>query len=94
MTDYKTIAESKNFIVLDQYTGEWQVNDSYQSELDLEHELVEDLQNQGYDYVAGLNTPEKMLANVREQLQALNKVTFQEGEWHRFVEQYLDKAQR
>ncbi|MGI9279652.1 MAG: HsdR family type I site-specific deoxyribonuclease [Endozoicomonas sp.] len=91
MTDYKTIAESKNFIVLDQYTGEWQVNDSYQSELDLEHELVEDLQNQGYDYVAGLNTPEKMLANVREQLQALNKVTFQEGEWHRFVEQYLDK---
>ncbi|WOG28147.1 type I restriction endonuclease subunit R [Endozoicomonas sp. 8E] len=91
MTDYKTIAESKNFIVLDQYTQEWQVKDSYQSETDLEHELIEDLQNQGYEYVAGLNTPEKMLANVREQLQALNNVRFQDGEWLRFVEQYLDR---
>ena len=25
MTDYKTIAELKNFIVLDKYTREWQV---------------------------------------------------------------------
>ena len=32
MIDYKTIAESKNFIVLDQYSKDWQVNDSYQSE--------------------------------------------------------------
>ncbi|WP_257291107.1 hypothetical protein [Endozoicomonas sp. ONNA1] len=49
INDYKTIAESKNFIVLDQYTQDWQVKDSYQSEADLEHELIEDLQNQGYD---------------------------------------------
>ncbi|ARM30740.1 DEAD/DEAH box helicase [Prosthecochloris sp. HL-130-GSB] len=32
-----------------------------------------------------------MLANVREQLQTLNKVQFSEGEWMRFVETYLDK---
>jgi type I restriction enzyme R subunit len=25
MSDYKTIAESKNFIVLDQYAPEWKV---------------------------------------------------------------------
>ncbi|WP_257281947.1 HsdR family type I site-specific deoxyribonuclease [Endozoicomonas sp. ISHI1] len=43
-----------------------------------------------YVYVAGLNTPEKMLVNVREQLQTLNNVRFQDGEWLRFVEQYLD----
>ena len=91
MSDYKTIAESNNFIVLDKYTMEWQVNESYQSEDDLEREFIEDLQNQGYEYVPGLNTPEKMLANVRLQLQALNKVQFSEGEWLRFVEEYLDK---
>src|SRR5690554_7150535 len=32
-----------------------------------------------------------MLANVRVQLQALNKVNFSESEWARFVETYLDK---
>ena len=54
MADYKTIAESKNFIVLDKYTPDYQVNESYQSENELERELIADLQNQGYEYVADL----------------------------------------
>ncbi len=91
MNDYKTIAESNTFIVLEQYTREWQVNESFQSEDDLEREFIEDLANQGYEYLPGLNTPEKMLANVREQLQTLNNMQFLEGEWLRFVEEYLDK---
>jgi type I restriction enzyme R subunit len=92
MVDYtKTIAESNNFIVLDKYTKEWQVAESYQSEYDLERELIEDLQNQGYEYMPNLTTPDKMLANVREQLQTLNKVQFLDAEWRRFVETYLDK---
>lgn len=92
MVNYtKPIAESNRFIVLDKYTREWEVKESYQSEGDLERELIEDLQHQGYEYLPNLNTPEKMLANVREQLQALNKVEFSEGEWLRFVEEYLDR---
>lgn len=92
MSDYKTIAESKNFIVLDKYTKEWQVNESYQSESELERELVQDLRHQGYEYVPGLSTPEALLANVRVQLQALNNVAFSDAEWQRFVESWLDKA--
>jgi len=91
MIDYKAIAESKNFIVLDQYTQEWKVAESYQSESDLEREFIQDLQNQGYEYLPGLNTPEALLANVRLQLQALNNVEFSNGEWLRFVETWLDK---
>lgn len=91
MTDYKTIAESKNFIILDKYSKEWQVAEGYQSEADLEHELVQDLQGQGYDYLPDLRTPEKMLANVRIQLQTLNDVQFSDSEWQRFVESFLDK---
>ncbi|PJZ65485.1 DEAD/DEAH box helicase [Leptospira wolffii] len=91
MHEYKTVAESKNFIVLDKYTREWQTKESYQSEVDLESELIQDLQNQGYDFLPSLNTPEKMLANVRIQLQALNNVHFSEIEWSRFVEIYLDR---
>ena len=74
MTDYKTIAESKNFIVLDKYTAEWKAAEGYQTEEALERELIQDLVNQGYEFVPGLNAPEKLLANVRVQLQALNNV--------------------
>jgi len=91
MTNYKTIAESNNFIVLDKYTKDWQVCESYQTEANLEREFIQDLQNQGYAYLPDLHMPEQMLANVRVQLQTLNNVQFSEGEWLRFVEEYLDK---
>ena len=91
MTDYKTIAEAKNFIVLDRYTRERQVAEGYQSENDLERELVDDLVKQGYEFLPRLSNPEAMLANVRTQLQTLNNVEFADDEWRRFVEVYLDK---
>jgi type I restriction enzyme R subunit len=91
MSDYKTIAESNSFIVLDKYSPEWKVAEGYQSESDLERELIQDLVNQGYEFLPTLNTPQALLANVRVQLQALNSVQFAEGEWARFVETWLDK---
>jgi type I restriction enzyme R subunit len=91
MSDYKTIAESRNFIVLDKYTKEWKVAENYQSEYDLEREFIQDLVNQGYEYLPDLNTPEVLLANARAQLQTLNNVQFADGEWLRFVETWLDK---
>jgi type I restriction enzyme R subunit len=91
MSDYKTIAESKNFIVLDKYSKEWSVAESYQSESDLEREFIQDLINQGYEFLPNLNTPENLLVNVRVQLQELNNVKFSENEWLRFVETWLDK---
>ncbi|HIF5584813.1 TPA: type I restriction endonuclease subunit R [Vibrio parahaemolyticus] len=89
-TSYKSIAESNNFIVLDRYTKQWQVNDSYQSESDLERELIQDLTQQGYEYVPNLTRPDAMMTNVRTQLQTLNKTTFTDAEWLRFQEQYLN----
>jgi len=91
MSDYKTIAASRNFIVLDRYEREWKVAESYQSECDLERELIQDLVNQGYELASFIKTPADLLANVRVQLQALNAVQFTEGEWSRFVESWLDK---
>ncbi len=91
MTDYKTIAESNNFIVLDKYTRDWLVCETYQSEYDLEREFIQDLVNQGYEYLTDLNNTEAMLANVREQLQSLNTMQFLDGEWLRFMETWLDK---
>jgi len=91
MSDYKTIAESKNFIVLDKYVKEDQASESYQTESDLEHELIQDLQNQGYEFVPELKNSPFMLSNIRVQLQTLNAMQFSDGEWSRYVETYLDK---
>lgn len=85
------IAESNNFIVLDKYSKIDPTDGGYQTEADLERELIADLTNQGYEYVSDLTTPEKMLSNVRLQLQTLNNMKFLEGEWLRFVEEFLDK---
>uniref|UniRef100_UPI0039A60C96 type I restriction endonuclease subunit R n=1 Tax=Ornithobacterium rhinotracheale TaxID=28251 RepID=UPI0039A60C96 len=95
MTTYNTIAETNNFIVLDHYIKHSQVNEpsaGYQSETALEREFIADLQNQGYEYRTDINSQEKLLANVREQLQTLNNVQFTDAEWKRFVEEYLDKS--
>lgn len=84
-----TIAESNNFIVLDKYIKAEPTGDSYQSESDLERELIQDLRNQGYEFIS-VKSQSAMLSNVREQLQNLNGVVFNDSEWRRFTEQYLD----
>ena len=90
---YNTIAETQNYIVLDNYTKLSKVSEAsatYQSENALEREFIEDLVEQGYEYLPQLTTPAALLANVRTQLQNLNSATFSDAEWARFVEEYLD----
>ena len=94
MTQYNTIAESNNFIVLDAYTKYNELHEpsvAYQSEASLEREFVQDLVNQGYEYRPDISTPDALLANARLQIQGLNDVEFSDKEWLRFVEEYLDK---
>jgi len=94
MAQYNTIAESNNFIVLDDYEKYSVLNEPsvvYQTEASLEREFIQDLVNQGYEYLPELNTPEALLANVRAHLQDLNDVVFTDSEWARYVEEYLDK---
>ncbi|WP_027377930.1 type I restriction endonuclease subunit R [Kaistella palustris] len=93
MPEYNTIAESNNFIVLEKYDKYSSVNDSqtaYQTEAALEREFIRDLINQGYEYASEIKTMDAMLANVRKQLQALNNMVFTDGEWSRFLEEYLN----
>ena len=92
MINYSTIAESNNFIVLDQYTKcVEEPRAGYQTEDSLEREFIHDLQSQGYQYLPEINNHEKLLINLRNQLQHLNNVTFSDAEWTRFLEEYLDK---
>ena len=94
MYEYNPIAESNNFIVLDKYEKHSLLREAaavYQTESSLEREFIQDLKNQGYEYLPQLTTPKDMLGNARVQLQNLNNVVFNDAEWKRFCEDYLDK---
>ena len=94
MTQYATIAELQNFIVLNSYTKAAMLNETpagYQTEAQLESELITDLRNQGYEYLPNLNSPQALLDNARMQLQTLNNIVFTDAEWQRFNEEFLNK---
>ena len=92
MTQYKTIAESNNFIVLDQYNKfVEEPNAGYQTEGSLEREFIRDLRAQGYEYLQDINGHDALIKNLRVQLQRLNNMVFSDAEWRRFLEEYLDK---
>lgn len=84
------IVESDNFIILEKYTKIEQPS-QYQTEADLEKELIADLCQQGYEYLAYLTTPEALLANLKTQMEVLNNVVFTDAEWLRFLDEYLNK---
>ena len=84
------IVESDNFIILEKYTKTEQPS-QYQTEADLEKELIADLRQQGYEYLTYLTTPEALLANLKTQMEVLNNVVFTDDEWLRFLDEYLNK---
>lgn len=93
MSQYKTIAQLPNYIVLEDYTKYAALAEppaGYQSEAELEQELIKDLVGQGYQYRPDIHTPATLLANLREQLERLNEVTFTDEEWQRLLREYLD----
>ena len=90
MIENKVILESENFIVLDKYERLPQ-SSSYQSEADMERELIDDLAKQGYEYKKDINSQTELLRNLKEQLERLNNVKFSPSEWKRLVEEYIDK---
>jgi len=86
----QTIAETNNFIVLDRYDTIDQTGATYQTEADLENELIKDLSSQGYEYLPSLTSHEALIVNLRNQLEELNSVKFSDSEWQRFLTEYLD----
>ena len=85
------IVESDNFIILEKYTKLEQPS-QYQTEANLEKELIADLCQQGYEYLTDLTTPKALLANLKTQMEVLNNVVFTDAEWLRFLDEYLNKS--
>ena len=84
-----TIAEMTNGIILANYEEIDQVQEAYQSEKELEDGMIRDLESQGYERFYG-KTSEELYKNLKIQIERLNKVTFTDKEWERFLVEYLD----
>lgn len=86
----KPIMELTNGIVLSSYEKTDQVREKYQTEKELETEMIENLVSQGYQYIKCRNM-EDLKANLKVQIESLNKVSFTNSEWNRYLSEYLDR---
>jgi len=84
-----TIAEMTNGIILANYEKILQVQETYQSEAELEESMIKNLVLQGYEKFNG-KTSDNLYKNLKIQLEKLNKVTFTDEEWKRFLVEFLD----
>ena len=85
-----TIAEMTGGIILAKFDKNNRVGGgSYQSEADLERELIANLVAQGYER-ADFKTSDELYANLKVQIERLNNITFSDSEWERFLIEYLD----
>ena len=56
---------------------------AYQSEQDLERDLIKRLQRQGYEYLP-IHMESELVTNLRRQIERLNNFRFTDAEWQRF----------
>ncbi len=87
--DNSTIAEMQGGIILASYEKTSKVRDAYQTEAELEAQLISNLVSQGYERIIA-STGEELYANLRVQIERLNNISFTDREWGRFLKEYLD----
>lgn len=82
---YNLVAENTNSTVVSQFVSDRVREQAYQSESQLERDLIAQLEAQAYE-VIGITSEQDMVDNIRIQLQLLNKFVFSDAEWKRFFE--------
>lgn len=88
---YDPIAVSSESTVVAEYVPDVAGAGSYQSEAELERELIRLLQSQAYEYLP-ITSEAQLVANLRTQLEALNSVTFSDAEWEQFFSERITGA--
>lgn len=80
---YSPVAVSAESTVVAEYEPDDRSSERYQSEDALEKEFIRLLQSQAYEYLP-ITSEDDLTANLRTQLETLNKVQFTDAEWKRF----------
>jgi len=91
VTTYNIVATTNDATVVAEYISKAKQETEYQSEEALEKDLITRLCGQGYEYV-NISGEAGLIANLRKQLEMLNRFTFSDSEWNRFFAQKLAAA--
>ncbi|MDK2910054.1 MAG: type restriction enzyme subunit [Bacteroidales bacterium] len=86
MTDshrYNLVAQNPESTVVAEFTPTYRTEKNYQSEAELEQAFIEQLQQQGYEYLS-IKTETDLIQNLRLQLEILNGYRFTDNEWQHF----------
>lgn len=88
---YEPIALSDESTVVAEYNAEGIKEATYQSEADLERALLLQLEQQAYERLE-ITSEADLVANLRDRLGALNKISFSDQEWQEFFAQKIASA--
>ena len=85
MIDYTLVAETDSYTVVGSYTPVESDRNPllYESEAALEKRFISILCEQGYTYLP-IRTEGELVANLRAQIERLNRMTFTDREWEGF----------
>ncbi|WP_028658674.1 type I restriction endonuclease subunit R [Nocardioides insulae] len=85
---FEPIAVTEEETVVASFLPEPSSEEGYQSEAELEAEFIKLLRGQAYEYLP-ITSAADLEANLRAQLEALNTISFTDGEWRQFFEQQV-----
>lgn len=88
MSGYNVVASTDVKTVVAEYVSPYGQQKQYQSEEDLENDLIRRLAEQGYE-VLPVHNEADLIANLRCQLELLNDYHFTDGEWKRFFKEVI-----
>lgn len=83
MSTYNIVASTNENTVVSEYVNVCRTATQYQSETALEHEFIEMLTEQGYEYLNIANEA-SLISNLRFYIQKLNHFVFTDDEWSQF----------
>jgi len=83
MTSYNIISESDDSTVVSSYQASSNRSSAFQSEADLEKELIHILEDQCYQYIS-IHSEEDLIVNLRHKIEELNNYSFSDTEWESF----------
>ena len=83
MSQYNLILSTSETTVVSEYEPQIKRSNAYQSEAALEAAFIKMLGEQGYEYIT-IHNEKDLVANLRKQLEQLNKYSFTEKEWQTF----------
>ena len=85
---FEPIAVTSENTVVSAYETASRRDKSYESEADLEQAFIDLLQEQAYEYLR-INSEEDLIANLKVQLEKLNKIEFSDKEWVKFYSESI-----